>query len=55
MHQEVNVLLTLFHARSCVPGTHRVPRGTNAAAPGVATPAEETLREGGMVNAPEFW
>lgn len=36
-------------------GTHLVPRDTNAAALAVATPAEETLREGGMVIVPEFW
>nr|XP_048296979.1 WAP four-disulfide core domain protein 3 isoform X2 [Myodes glareolus]XP_048296980.1 WAP four-disulfide core domain protein 3 isoform X2 [Myodes glareolus]XP_048296981.1 WAP four-disulfide core domain protein 3 isoform X2 [Myodes glareolus]XP_048296982.1 WAP four-disulfide core domain protein 3 isoform X2 [Myodes glareolus] len=41
----MDVLLTLFHARSSVTGTHLVPRDTSAAALAVAMPAEETFRE----------
>lgn len=36
-------------------GTHLVPRDTSAAALAVATPAEETSREGGMAIVPESW
>ena len=42
---EVNVRLTPFRVRSCVMGTCPAPRGLNAVAPAVATPAVETLRE----------
>ena len=41
----VNVLLTPFHVRSYVTGMSPVPRGKNAVAPAVGTPAVETLRE----------
>ncbi|KAK7827819.1 hypothetical protein U0070_019643 [Myodes glareolus] len=51
----MDVLLTLFHARSSVTGTHLVPRDTSAAALAVAMPAEETFREGGMAIVPESW
>ncbi|EAW75817.1 WAP four-disulfide core domain 3, isoform CRA_e [Homo sapiens] len=51
----VNVPLTPFRVRSCVMGMHPVPRGINAAAPAVAAPASETLREGGAVIVQKFW
>ena len=41
----VNVRPTPFHVKSCVTGTRPVPRDISAAAPAVAMPASETLRE----------
>lgn len=55
MSLAVNVLLTPYRVKSCVMGMRPVPRDINAAVLAVATPAVETLREGGAVTVPTFW
>ncbi|XP_032317149.1 WAP four-disulfide core domain protein 3 isoform X1 [Camelus ferus] len=52
---KVNVLPTHFRVKSCVMETCPVPRGINAAALAVATPAVVTLREGGVATVQTSW